>query len=164
MKLNGIPNIKLQIDAILSAFPELAEDEILRADMLEGETDLFEYLRKIEQRRQESFGQAVALEMIIGLWKERKARFDRRDEGFRKLIFNLLQYAGLKKLEIPEATFSVRAGSQKVIITDEMNLPDELCRFKREPDKTKIKAALRDGPVPGAEWSNAEESLAIRIQ
>lgn len=164
MKLNGIPNIKLQIDAILSAFPELAEDEVLRADMLEGETDLFGYLRKVEQHRQESFGQAVALEMIIGLWKERKARFDRRDEGFRRLIFNLLDYAHLKKLELPEATFSIRNGSPKVIITDEMNIPDELCRYKREPDKTKIKAALLDGPVPGAELSNAEDILAIRIK
>lgn len=156
--------IKLQIDAILSAFPELAEDEILRADMLEGETSLFDYLRQIEQRRQESFGQAVALEMIINLWKERKARYDRRDEGFRKLIFNLLQHAGLKKLEIPEATFSIRNGSPKVIITDEMNLPDDLCRYKREPDKSKIKAALLDGPVTGAELSNLEPTLAIRIK
>jgi len=44
-------------------------------------------------------------------------------------------------------------------------VPDEFCRFKREPDKTKIKAALADlKPVPGASLSNAEDTLAVRVK
>ena len=42
------------------AFPELDDDEILRADMLEAETDLA-FLRMIEQKREDALALAEAV-------------------------------------------------------------------------------------------------------
>jgi hypothetical protein len=50
----------------------------------------------------------------------------------------------------------------KVIVTDEAVLPDNCVRIVREPNRTAIKEHLARGePVPGAELSNAEPSLAV---
>ena len=50
--------IKQQVDQLLLAFPALLEDDILRADMIEAETSLYEFLRMIERKRED------ALELI----------------------------------------------------------------------------------------------------
>ena len=106
-----------------------------------------------------------AIDTLIDNWRQRQSRFDRRDEAIRDLMLKLLQTAHLKKLEIPECTLSVRLGVPKVIIVDEAQIPDEFCRIKREPNRTKIKDELSQfKPVPGATLSNAEDTLAVRIK
>jgi hypothetical protein len=157
--------IKHQVDGLLAAYPELVEDEVLHLDMIEGSTDLIEFLRALERRRQEAIALVEALAMNIDALRARQARFEKRDQAVRDLMFRLLQIAHLKKLEMPEATLSVRVGVPKVIVTDEAALPDEYCRIKREPDRGKIKQTLSEfKPVPGATLSNAEDTLAIRVK
>lgn len=157
--------IKHQVDGLLAMYPELAEDEILLVDMLEGSTDLVEFVRMLERRRQEAAALTEAVAMNIDALGARRQRFERREQGIRDLMFKMLQLSHLKKLEMPEATVSVRAGVPKVLVTDEAALPDEYCRIKREPDRAKIKQALSEfKPVPGATLSNAEDTFAIRVK
>lgn len=156
--------VKHQIEMLKAQFPDVFSDEDSWSIALETETDLIDFLRHTEQKRQEAIALAKSVELIIENNKLRRERFERRDIAARALIFSLMQSANLRKLELPESTLSIRNGSPKVIITDEMDIPDELCRYKREPDKTKIKEALIAGPVPGASLSNAEDVLAIRIK
>jgi hypothetical protein len=164
MRLNP-EAIKQQVDGLLTAYPELAEDEQLRLDMLEGSTDLVEFMRKLETARQNACAMSDAIATLIKNWQLRKETFDRRDEAMRNLMLRLLQAAHLKKLEMPEATLSVRLGVPRVVIVDETEIPDEFCRIKKEPDKTKIKAALSEfKPVPGATLSNAEDGLTVRVK
>lgn len=157
--------VKHQIDTLLVMCPELAEDEILLADMIEGETDAHEFLRSIETKRREAVTMAGALAININGLNERRERFSRREQAMRNLAFKVMEVANIRKIEMPEATYSLRNGTPKVIITDETLLPDVLCRINREPDKTKIKELLTNGsPVRGAELSNSEPSLAIRTK
>jgi hypothetical protein len=157
--------VQQQISNLLLQFPELQEDEQLRADMIEGETDAHEFLRVIERKRQDACVLANAIGNHIGELKLRLDRFERREEAMRALAFKIMNVADLKKLELPEATLSIRNGTQKVLITNEAHIPDDLCRIKREPNKTAIKDWLMAGnPVPGAELSNAEPSLSIRTK
>ena len=157
--------IKQQVDNLIVSYPDLVEDDVLRADMIEGSTDLIEFLRRMERRRQEACTLAEAVAANIDALRARMARFEQRDQAIRNLMFKMLQLAQLKKLELPEATLSVRIGVPKVIITDEAALPDEFCRIKREPDKPKIKDALSNfDAVPGATLSNAEDTIAIRVK
>ena len=165
MKRLDITIIRAQIDNLIAAHPEIDEDEILRADMIEGGTDLHEFLRDIERKRRnaDTFVDALAIE--ITTLRDRRARFERRDQALRALMFNLLQWAEVKKVELPEATISIRAGQQKVVVEDENAIPNEYCRIIREPDKIKIKAALLEfKSVAGAALSNAEPTLAVRIK
>ena len=156
--------VRMQVDRLFADCPELQDDERLRRDMLEGQTDLIALLRFMETRRQEVAAHVKALDATIEEIKTRRGRFERIDEANRRFMFNMLQWANLRKLELPEATLSIRAGMPKVLILDEAIIPDEFCRIRREPDKIKIKAALETGNVPGTALSNAEQVLAVRVK
>lgn len=158
--------IRNQIASLLLLYPELQEDDVLRADMIEGSTDAHDYLRIIERKRQEASAFAGAIAGNISDLAERQERYERREKAMRELMFKILQAGDLKKLELPEATLSVRNGTPKVIITDEAALPswDSIWRIKREPNKAAIKALLEGGPIPGATLSNAEPVLSIRTK
>ena len=155
--------VRLQITNLLVQFPELSEDDVLRADMIEAETEMHEFLRDVETRRREAATMAGAIASNIADLELRQQRFERREKSMRALAYKVLEAAEVTKpIELPEATYSIRKGTPKVIVTDESLLPDNLCRIKREPDKTKIKELLTSGsPVKGAELSNAEPTLSI---
>lgn len=158
--------IQQQIANLLTECPELAEDEILRSDMIEGETEAFDLLtaivRKIEDAKALSEGTKERLEEL----RARKDRFGRRVDGLRSLAIKIMDAGGLTKAELAEATLSLRASGRKLVgEPDPASLPDDLCKITRAADKTKIKAALEAGQsVPGCELGNGEPSLAIRIK
>jgi Gp157 protein len=155
--------IQQQIANLLLAHPELAEDDILRADTLEGQTDLHEFLRMIERRRQEAEHMTEAIARNIVALGERKDRIERREQAMRKLMLQVMEAANLRKVEIPEATISVRAGSERLVINDETSVPRELCRVKYTPDKERIKDMLKSGTsVNWAAIVTGEPSVTIR--
>lgn len=157
--------VRQQITALLLECPELAEDEVLRADMIEGETDAKECLRKLERQRQDTLGLIKGLAIVIEDLHARRGRFERREEAMRRLMHKVLDAADLPKMELPEATLSIRKGTPKVIITEQNDIPDYYIRIKKEPDRTLIGAALKAGSsVPGAVLSNAEPHLSIRTR
>lgn len=80
---------------------------------------------------------------------ERRQAKERKAESLRKYLDEAL--AG-QKFETPRCVVSFRK-SQKVEITDFDKIPDDYLRYKApEPDKTAIKAAIKDGlTIEGAE-------------
>jgi hypothetical protein len=153
------------LDWLMAAYPELADDEILRRDMIEGETDMVTFLRILEDKRREAAAMTSAIELRMDELQSRCARFARRDEAIRAMMLKLLQHAQLQKMELPEATLSIRTAPARVIIHDEADLPEEYWRIKKEPDKAKIKDALASAAVvPGASLSNSPDTLAIRVK
>jgi hypothetical protein len=158
-------SVRQEIARLLLLYPELAEDDVLRADMIEAETTVHEFLSRVLRRLAERQALAVGISEYAKDIGERKARVERGCEALRDLIFKIMNDAKLRKVELPEATLSVRATGPKVIITDEAALPDICIKIKREPDKTAIKESLASGQhVPGAELSNGSETLSIRIK
>lgn len=157
--------IQQEIAALLTAHPELEQDEILRADSIEGETSAFEFLSRIIRIIGGTQSLANGTADYIGELHERKARLERREASLRSLIFKVMNTADLKKVELPEATLSIRAGQPKVVIVNENEIPSEFFHIKREPDKTLIKAALQANEnVLGAALSNSEPVLTIRVK
>jgi hypothetical protein len=154
-----------QITGLLLEYPDLADDEVLRADMIEGSTELVEFLRRLERARQDAATHAEALTSNMKDLKARKYRFERREEAMRALALKLLYAAdATKPIEFPEATYSMRTVPPSVVITDENALPDAACKFERKPDRTAIKDMLQIGPVEGACMSNGNKTLAIRTR
>lgn len=75
------------------------------------------------------------------------AKMDRLDS----YVASCLKQLGTNKIEGKLATIKRRAPVDVVVITSENDLPMEFLRTKVEPEKTKIKAALKAGQeVPGA--------------
>lgn len=160
------PNIvQQQISNLRLQFPELADDDVLRADTIEGETDAHEFLTRIVHMIDDARALSDGTDGRMKELQARRDRFDRRIEAFRSLAFKIMSAADLPKVELPIATLSIRTGTPKVIITDESKLPPEFTITKIEPNKKAIKEALSNATlVPGAELSNAEPTIAIRVK
>lgn len=157
--------VRRQIENLKLQFPELAEDEDAWALTIESETGAVEMLRQIERRRQDAAHMAGAIASNIAELGLRQERFEGREKAMRALAFKIMEATNLRKTEMPEATYSIRAGQPKLIIKDESAVPDNLCRIKREPDKTVIKDAMMNGYSPSwAELSNGEPSLSVRVK
>jgi hypothetical protein len=159
--------VRMQIEQLRLTHPGIWEDgdEQLLLDSLEGETDFHRFMTAVVRRMCEAEACADGIGDLIREVKERQQRFEQRSDAMRSLAFKVMNIAAVRKVELPQATLSIRAGTPKVIVTDEAALPENCIRIKREPDKIAIKEHLARGDqVPGAEMSNAEPVLAMRIK
>jgi len=157
--------VRAQIDALRVAYPDIADDEDQWLLTLESESELAEFLAAVARRycAAEKLVEATGDEMSD--LKARRERFEQRCNAMRGLAHKVLDWAGLRKFEVARATFSIRAGVPRVLITDEARLPPDCIRTRTEPDKLKIKEHLARGePVPGAELSNSEPVISVRIK
>ena len=158
-----VANLAAEIDALFIAYPELAEDEQLRADMLEGETDLHTVLERLLGVEREANSLMGAVKARIDDLQARKARAERRKDAMRGLMLKLLQSAGLPKAALTEATISVTKGRDSVEIVNEAAVPKRFLKVVSSPDKTLIKAALDAGKkVNGAALKTGEPTLSVR--
>lgn len=150
------------ITALLLAQPALKEDDVLRADMIEGSTPTPEFLSQIVAKINEAKAMHDALQARIDELSVRRERFDGRILGLRSLIFKVMNAADLKSMQLPEATLTIKHGPAKVVITDEKLIPAIFCRITKSPDKKLIKAELEVGNVvPGCTLSNGEAVLTV---
>lgn len=153
-----------QREALLQAFPELAEDVATLRDTLEGISHAPDLIAQFVREARADEAMAEALSSMVKDMGERKTRFQIRAERRRLAAFNLMNACELRKIEMPDFTASIRSVPPKVAIDDESQIPDTLCKLIRSPDKTALKEALGNGPVPGAHMTNGSETLTIRTK
>lgn len=153
-----------EIQALFATVPEIADDEDLRRDMIEGATDATELLRRIVRMRADAEAMAAAVRVQEHDLRQRRERFDARADAMKALAERIMNAADLSKITLPEATLSFRATPPAVVITDPSEVPENMWRVKREIDKAAVKEALQsDEPVPGAYLTNGGRTLAIRV-
>jgi len=159
--------VRQSVGAIIAQYPELAEDDVLRADMLEAETSLNEMLARLVREANEAAMMVKAIEDLVEVYKARAGRMGRRHSGFRALILKLMQAADLRKVELPAATLSTRAIPPKLVIDDEDAIPEvwRVSKVTSVIDRLTIRAALDDGrTIPGAHLSNGDVGLTVRVK
>ncbi len=158
--------VRQQIENMKILYPGLLEDDDAWIASLESETQFEELatqvIRRIEDTEALWEGTGARLDEL----KARKDRFADRIDSLRKLLFKLMESAELTKLELAEATISVRKGQQQLIgDADAETLPPQFRKVTVTADKTAIKEALKNGEtVHGYQLSNASPSLTIRIK
>ena len=161
MKPN-IDQLKIQISLLLDKHPELIDDVDLRADMLEGSTDLHAIMERLLTEERETNELIAVVGNRIENLSARRAMFRSRQTSLRDVMMEILQRADLRKIALPEATVSITRRGPAVQIIDDTLVPDAYCRFKREVSKTAIKDAINAGEeVPGAVLDNGSETLRI---
>lgn len=157
--------IRAEISRLIDANPELAEDDDLRADMIEGETDAVEFIGKALAARQEAVSIQKAIMSRIADLAERAARYDRKAGAMKALIRSVMRSADIDRLELPEATLSISKGRTSVDVTDLDALPQGYFKIERKADKTAIKQAIEAGnEIPGAQLVMGDESLTVRTK
>lgn len=149
---------------LLAEDPDLAGDEAALAALLGAETDdAMEMVHRLLRAAVHAADMARAASERARTISERAARYDRRHEALRAAAFAAMDALEMRKIELPDLTATVRAGTARAVITDESVIPAEYTRTKIEPNKSAILADLKVGVViPGAELSNGLPSLAIR--
>lgn len=162
----NIDHLRLEIQNLILQYPDLGEDEILRADTLEGQTDLKAVMTELFRAADENKTMVEAIGLRLNELTARRSRLNRRVEFVRDLMLKILQASDLRKIELAEATLSQRKGQPQIIgEPNAEQLPDDLCKISREPDRKKIRdALLSDREVPGCTLSNGPPSLAINAR
>ena len=157
--------VKAEIAKLIEANPELAEDDTLREDMINGETNA---TRIIERALAEQQG----AEMMVGAVKAReidlaarRGRYERKSEAMRSLIKSIMRAANLDKLTLTEASLSLTKARQTVGIEDLDALPQGYFKTTRKADKAAIKSAFERGEeIPGAFIVTGDMGLTIRTK
>lgn len=142
----------------------IGDDEEMALVVIEGETDLKEAIAAAVDRISDLNAHMEALASQIKALGERKSRFEVQGERLRAAIHVAMGQAGLRKLELPQATLSVRAVAPKAEIIDEALIPS---KFWKPQDPKLDKKAVLDAlkakeAIPGATLSNGGETLAIK--
>jgi hypothetical protein len=145
---------------LLEVFDDI-DDQTL-ADTMEGCTDFREVVAAMAEQAERDALMADLLKQRIKDLTARKSRYEAREETVRREIQRGMEETGVRKIELPECTLSLRSVPPSVIIIDESLLPDDFCTIVRKPDRKSIKAALEDGEVPGAMMSNGGTALSVR--
>ncbi len=159
--------LERQIEDLIASYPELAEDETLRADMISGSTDAEEILAKVVDRMMEAESMVEAIRKRVRDLEARGVAFDRRSDAMRALALRIMNAAQTRKVPLPEATLSIRAVPPAVMINDWTQIPPEFTVTKTEvkPDREKIRLALKEGrEIPGAYLTNGSETLSVRVK
>lgn len=158
--------VKQQIDNLRAAYPELIEDDDTWLLAIESETELDRLLTLIVRQIEDAKALVAGTSERMTELQQRSERFQHRVQTLRNVAFKMLDVAGLPKVELPEATLSIRKGQPQLVgEADPATLPDDFCKISRALDRTKIKDALKAGrTVPGFELSNSPPSLSIRIK
>jgi Gp157 protein len=158
--------VRQQIENLKVSHPELIEDDEAWLASLESETRFEELVTQLVRRIDDSKALAEGTAGRLTELQERKARLLHRMESLRNLLFKLMESAELAKLELPEATITIRKGQPQLVgDADPADLCDVYCKISRTLDRTAIKSALKDGvAIPGFSLSNATPSLSIRTK
>jgi hypothetical protein len=161
----AIASAAAEIRNMLSSFADdIDGDDDARADLLEGQTGLHEIAALLADLYSTAIANVAAIDMRLEDLKSRKERFKARSARTKEALQLLLEAADARKLDLPQATISLRSVPPAVIVdVDATVLPDVYQRVKVEADKTAIKAALEAGQtVPGARLTNGGQTVAIR--
>ncbi|WMT88239.1 siphovirus Gp157 family protein [Pelagibacterium sp. 26DY04] len=158
-----VRQLEREIGSLLEAYPELADDEELRADVLEGETDLEHIASRIVRRRNLARANVSGIKEVMADFKERQERFQRQEDAMKAMLKRILSLAGTDKLTLPEATISISKPRESVEVLDVEALPQGYFKTIRQADKTAIGEALKAGEaIPGAALVLGEPGLTIR--
>jgi len=153
--------------ALLLNIKDVVEDDAEMIETaIEGETNLKEAISAAVDRISECKAHALALESREKDLSDRRQRFLDQAERIRASILVAMGQAELRKLELPQATLSVRGLAPKVVVTDEALIPSKFWKAQDPKlDKKAILDALKaEETVLGAELSNGGETLSIGMR
>jgi Siphovirus Gp157 len=156
--MSKVPSPRRLIDAVVAAqqaIDGLPEDERLRIDTVDGETELFELMDRYAEA-------AIADRLLIDLGERRLARLAARADRSREVVRKILQAVGITEgLERPlySANLTYR---QRAHVSDADQLPRQYVQTKEAIDTRALERDLKRGAdIPGAQLTNPEASLLL---
>jgi hypothetical protein len=165
MHLTGeLHTYRVTQERLLSAWPDLDHDTL--RDTLEGITDLHEMIAAVIRSALVDEALRVGLRSRLDEMRERLTRLELRCEKKREMALEAMSQVGLRKLEQPDFTASVRAGLPTLVVVNEGDIPPDY--WVPQPPKLNRQALLagmkRGDEVPGVQLDNAKPILTVRTK
>ena len=165
--MNDLAELKaeaLAAQALLANIADIiGDDDDARIDAVDGETNLHDVICRLVDRLATIDGLVEGISAQMAQAGDRRQRLKDQAEMIRTAIGAAMDQAGLRKVEAPLATVSVRKVPPKVLVTEEADLPAAYLKTKVSPDLKAIGEALKEGTdVTGATLSNGSETISIR--
>jgi hypothetical protein len=149
---------------LLDAYPSTDEETLL--DTLEGITDLQEMIAAVIRSALVDDAFHTGLRFRVDDMKQRLSRLEERAAKKRQLALDTMLEVGLTKLEQPDFTASVRAGSPALVVIADDRIPEPY--WVPQPprlDRQTILGELKRGAeIPGAQLSNPQPVLMVRTK
>lgn len=146
-----VNSLVLAINNLRSDLGEHDQDETLRSDMIEGETDLDAVLSKLVRRyhvaKADGVGAKAAKADLVSRYDARIASADKRQAALRNMMRMVLEASDLKGRKLPEGSISLTPGKASLVLADDFSPPQGYRVEKIEPDTKAIKSALESGAV-----------------
>ena len=161
----GFKKHQRALEAAIASVKELCGDDTdLLHDMLEGETELFEFAEQMAAQILQDALTAKAVGDRIAQLQARKKRFSDREARLRVLLAKLFDQAEQKSAETPSCTITLKDVQPGVLVTDESEIPSDYW-LPQPPklDRKKLAEDLRNGDdIEGAELGNGSVTISIR--
>ena len=153
------------LTALAEELAEYKDDLHTFWDTLDGETDVMDAVGVIIQDIVEADAQAASVAQIIERYQDRASAIKSRKEALKRSLKAIMAATGQTKIPHALATISLRKGSDSLVITNEEDIPSQLCKVTITPDKAAIKNQLKAGAeVPGAELVTGPETISMRMK
>lgn len=148
----------------LIANGELSPDEM--RDTLDGMVGEFnDKAVNVAHFKQNLNASIDAIDAEIERLNNKKKALKNHDQRMVDYLRDNMEAAGIKKIECPLFTITLRAGQKKAVILDESKLPDDYVSVKTtvKPDSRAILKDLKDGAdIPGAILEDGKSSVLIK--
>ena len=145
----------------------IAADDEDFGKLLEAECDLPDRIRRTWRAARYAEALAAGTKKLKADLAETQKRHEARAERLKGIVSWAMQEAGVSKLEAPDFVLSVITGGKAPLVIEGLpeDLPDDLVRISREPNREAIRAALDEGrEVPGARFGNAAPYVTARTR
>jgi len=151
-------------ERLLAKWPDCDEETL--SDTLEGITDLHEMIAAVIRSALVDEALECGLRVRLADMKERQSRLEVRASKKRELALQAMTEVGLTRLEQPDFTASVRAGSPSLVVTAEDLIPEaywvpQAPKLRRQPLLNDLK---QGASVSGVQLSNAQPVLMVRTK
>ncbi len=134
-------------------------------DTLHGETDVLDLVGSALEDLNAADGDIEKLSYLIKIYSDRRDIVKYRKDSIKRGLQSILTLTGQKKIPHALATVSLREGSERVIITDPEEIPSQLCKVTRTPDKAEIKKQLLAGEkIEGAILETGPSTISVRMK
>jgi len=154
-----------QLTLVAEELEPYKEDLELFWDSIEGETDVMEIVGTVIEQVNETDANIEACKNLSKLYQDRKSVLESRKYNLTKMLKTVLLCTNQKKIPHALATISLRNGMESLHITNEKEIPTQLCKVISTPDKTEIKKQLKAGvQIEGAELVTGPQTISIRMK
>jgi hypothetical protein len=161
---NELSTYLILADQLKAQYAEIDEETL--KDTLEGLSLLPEMIEAIVRASLEDEALITGLKARLQEMQERLSRLKERQEKKRALVSWAMEKAGLEKHQAPDFSVFLRAGTPRLEVISEEEIPGEY--FVPQParlDRLGLLSALKRGdPIKGARLSLGDRGITVRVR